>query len=353
MPADRLVKAETSLQEFVTTLTKTFAALPIGLAIFDRTARAGAVQPGADGPHHAARRFPDREAHLFGLSRPAARIADDAGAEGLQHLAPADVGPRSRRRRTAPTRKPGRCRPARPTGSPAGRIPMARWRCCSKTSPPRSRSPAGSAPSSKPAGGARRAAEAIAVFSPAARCRCPTPPMPRLWGNRPVDNGLARSPLLDAVARWQASSAPTPVWDELREFVIALRTRAPAWTARIALNDGRSADLPCHPARPGATLVDFTVAAQPRSGPRVGRRRPKRRATSCAPAAGRSLNIRLAGARAARYNGAMTAPFRPCHLRLARRHRALRAGARAAARAGDVLLLEARSAAARPISPAR
>lgn len=36
VPVDDLVKAETSLQEFVTTITKTFATLPIGLAIFNR-----------------------------------------------------------------------------------------------------------------------------------------------------------------------------------------------------------------------------------------------------------------------------------------------------------------------------
>lgn len=36
LPADATVRAETSLREFVQTLTKTFADLPIGLAIFDR-----------------------------------------------------------------------------------------------------------------------------------------------------------------------------------------------------------------------------------------------------------------------------------------------------------------------------
>lgn len=35
-PADRLVRAETSLREFLQTTTKTFAALPVGLAVFDR-----------------------------------------------------------------------------------------------------------------------------------------------------------------------------------------------------------------------------------------------------------------------------------------------------------------------------
>ncbi|MEO1306727.1 MAG: diguanylate cyclase [Pseudomonadota bacterium] len=36
LPADRLVSAETALREFVQTLSKTFADLPTGLAIFDR-----------------------------------------------------------------------------------------------------------------------------------------------------------------------------------------------------------------------------------------------------------------------------------------------------------------------------
>lgn len=35
-PADRLVRAETSLRDFLQTTTKTFAALPVGLAVFDR-----------------------------------------------------------------------------------------------------------------------------------------------------------------------------------------------------------------------------------------------------------------------------------------------------------------------------
>jgi hypothetical protein len=35
-PIDRLVTAETSLRDFVQTLSKTFATLPVGLAVFDR-----------------------------------------------------------------------------------------------------------------------------------------------------------------------------------------------------------------------------------------------------------------------------------------------------------------------------
>jgi PAS domain-containing protein len=45
MPADATVRAELSLREFVQTLTKTFAQLPVGLAIFDRQRRLTLFNP--------------------------------------------------------------------------------------------------------------------------------------------------------------------------------------------------------------------------------------------------------------------------------------------------------------------
>lgn len=45
LPADAAVRAERSLREFVQTLTKTFADLPIGLAIFDRDRRLQLFNP--------------------------------------------------------------------------------------------------------------------------------------------------------------------------------------------------------------------------------------------------------------------------------------------------------------------
>ncbi len=44
-PADALVQAEASLRDFVQTLSKTFAHLPIGLAVFDRTRRLQLFNP--------------------------------------------------------------------------------------------------------------------------------------------------------------------------------------------------------------------------------------------------------------------------------------------------------------------
>lgn len=45
LPVDRLVKAESSLSDFVATLTKTFAHLPIGLAVFDRKRQLALFNP--------------------------------------------------------------------------------------------------------------------------------------------------------------------------------------------------------------------------------------------------------------------------------------------------------------------
>lgn len=45
LPVDRLVKAENSLSDFVATLTKTFAHLPIGLAVFDRKRQLALFNP--------------------------------------------------------------------------------------------------------------------------------------------------------------------------------------------------------------------------------------------------------------------------------------------------------------------
>ncbi|WP_116132841.1 PAS-domain containing protein [Tropicimonas sp. IMCC34043] len=45
LPADQLVKAENTLREFIQTLTKTFAHLPTGLAVFDRDRRLALFNP--------------------------------------------------------------------------------------------------------------------------------------------------------------------------------------------------------------------------------------------------------------------------------------------------------------------
>ena len=72
----------------------------------------------------------------------------------------------------------------------------------------------------------------------------------------------------DAVAAWQARSAPTPAWDEMLGLV-AQSDRRGTWRTRVALTDGRSLLTRVTPIARGATLVDFTIAAAPKVQPKA------------------------------------------------------------------------------------
>jgi PAS domain-containing protein len=138
VPADNAVRAERSLREFVQTLTKTFADLPIGLAIFDRDRRLQLFNPAL--------------IDLTGLSIGflTARPTLYALLDGLRELRmvpePKDY---ASWRNTIGTLEaeaasghhvetwtlPG----GRPIASPAAPIPTGRLPSCSRTSPARSR----------------------------------------------------------------------------------------------------------------------------------------------------------------------------------------------------------------------
>ncbi len=125
--------------------------------------------------------------------------------------------------------------------------------------------------------------QAIAVFSSGGTLSISNAAYARLWGNDPSTT-VGEVSLRDAVASWQARSAPTPAWDELRGL-IAQTDRHGTWRTRIALNDGRSLLTRMTPLTRGATLVDFTVAApaiQPKRVPGPAPR-PKADAAASSP----------------------------------------------------------------------
>ena len=98
LPCDAAVNAEVSLREFVQTLTKTFAHLPIGLAIFDRNRQLALFNPALMDLTTISPEFLTARPTLFAFLDRIARIADDAGAEGLQILAAEDGGSGTGRR---------------------------------------------------------------------------------------------------------------------------------------------------------------------------------------------------------------------------------------------------------------
>lgn len=103
--------------------------------------------------------------------------------------------------------------------------------------------------------------DAIAVFSRLGTLASCNAAYREMWGadpeESPADLGIA-----EATRTWQAAFRPSPIWSELRDFVTTQRERA-AWDAELVDLEGRR--LRCHaePLPGGATLVRFAPLAAP------------------------------------------------------------------------------------------
>jgi PAS domain-containing protein len=108
--------------------------------------------------------------------------------------------------------------------------------------------------------------EAVAVFSPAGTLTMNNAAYVDLWGRGTA--GLTELGLSGEIGLWQSLSQPTPVWDRLRDSGSALRDRA-QWQESIRTNDGRSLLCRFQPLAGGAALIAFRplVAEAPRLAP--------------------------------------------------------------------------------------
>lgn len=266
MPADRLVKAETSLQEFVTTLTKTFAALPIGLVIFDRARALTLFNP--------ALMDLTMLPASFLISKPSLSAFLDRLRESRMMPEPKDY--RSWRQQMSDLEAAAQNGTyeetwALPTGQtyrvtgrphPDGAVALLFEDISAEISVSRRfRAELETGQAALDA-----LPQAIAVFSSGGTLSISNAAYARLWGDDP-STAVGEVSLSSAVASWQARSAPTPAWEELREL-IARTDRHGTWRTRIALNDGRSLLTRVTPLNRGATLVDFTLAAAPSVQPK-------------------------------------------------------------------------------------
>ncbi|MGR3631606.1 MAG: PAS-domain containing protein [Limimaricola soesokkakensis] len=96
--------------------------------------------------------------------------------------------------------------------------------------------------------------EAIAVFSAGGTRLLHNGVYAALWDL--PEGGLAEIGLTEEIARWQALVAPSPVLGELRDFATAFGERA-EWCDRLRLNDGRGLSCRFTPLPGGATLASF------------------------------------------------------------------------------------------------
>ena len=98
--------------------------------------------------------------------------------------------------------------------------------------------------------------EAIAVFSPDGVLAMTNKTYVALWGDDP-NTSLRDIGVTDAMRTWLSRSAPTPVWGDIRDFTGRVHERSP-WSASVRLSDGRGLGVRVVPLSGGATLVGFS-----------------------------------------------------------------------------------------------
>lgn len=101
--------------------------------------------------------------------------------------------------------------------------------------------------------------DAVAVFSSAGEITVSNAAYRDLWQMNDVQEEFLIADLTEATRRWHELSAPTPVWGDFREFA-RTETDREEWSAHVALRDGRRVDCRFMPQKGGATMAIFRIA---------------------------------------------------------------------------------------------
>jgi PAS domain-containing protein len=265
IPADEAVRAENRRREFTQTLTKTFAELAIGLAIFDRSRRLVLFNPAL--------------LDLTGLptdfltSRPSLVAFLDRLRENRVMPEPRDY--RSWRASMAELEAAAADGTYSETWSlpdgqtyhvtgrphPDGAVALLFEDISAEMSLTRHfRTELEQSQAVLDA-----LDDAVAVFSTAGEITISNAAYRDLWHLDPDHEGFLIADLTEATRRWHELSAPTPVWGDFREFVRADIDRE-EWSATVALRDGRRLSCRFAPQRGGATMAIFRIAGTKSSG---------------------------------------------------------------------------------------
>lgn len=256
LPIDGLIEAEASLRDFTQTLTKTFAHLPIGLAVFDRRRRLALFNPAltdltglpvdflAAQPllFHVLDRMRERQM----LPEPKdyvewrQRIIDleKAAAAGLYMETWNLPGGQTYRVIARP--------------HPDGALAMLFEDISTETT--RVRRFRADLELGQSVIDAME--EAVVVFSPSGQLVMSNASYTRLWGHDPAASMAGDSAIGAMADYWRARSAPTMVWSEAEDFVARLEDRL-GRQSEIRLTDGRLVDCRFVPLAGGATMIGF------------------------------------------------------------------------------------------------
>lgn len=262
LSANAAVEAETALREFMQTLTKTFADLPIGLAIFDRSRVLQLFNPALADLTSLA---PD-----FLVSRPTLSAVLDAMRAKAMIPEPKDY--RSWRKQLMKVEEEASSGLFEETWSlPGGQT----YRVIGRPHPNGALAFMFEDISTEMTRSRRYRAdlelgqsvidavdEAVAVFSQGGQLVMSNLAYGQLWNHDPAvllsDAGIG-----SLCNWWRQHSAPSLIWDDAVDFVTSLTDRTP-WEGEVRLLDGRLLSCKFRPLTGGATLITFrTPGADP------------------------------------------------------------------------------------------
>lgn len=99
--------------------------------------------------------------------------------------------------------------------------------------------------------------DAVATFSAAGRLTLSNRAYRELWQTDP-DAGLVGIDITEATRHWHARSNPTPVWGDFHDFAQRTHDRE-EWTATVTLTDGRAVYCRFIPQKAGMTMAIFRL----------------------------------------------------------------------------------------------
>ncbi len=261
IPADRLVAAEDALREFVQTLSKTFADLPIGLAIFDKRRELVLFNPALVSLSTLDAQFLSGRPTLFSFldqlrekrqmpepknykawRESIAKLEADA-EEGTYH----DLW-------TLPMGQTYRVI-GRP--HPGGAIAFMFEDISSEVSLTRQFR----ADLDLYQAAIDQNDAAIAVFSASGQLVMSNTAYAELWGHDPREL-LGVLTLTEATQRWQSATRPAPLWGEIRDFAVQRQDRV-VWTDVLAMPDQTQLFTRVSPLKGGATMLSFEMLPTP------------------------------------------------------------------------------------------
>ncbi len=260
IPANAAVRAERSLQEFIQTLTKTFAHVPIGLAIFDRSRQLQLFNPALVDLTSLDTEFlslrPSLPTFLDRLRE--ARIIPEPKDYGLWRQQMAELERAAASGLYEETWALPSGQTYRVTGHPHtdGALVFLFEDISAETAMTRSFRTEIQLSQAV----IDSVDEAIAVFSAAGDLLMSNATYATLWNIDPAAT-LGTIRILDSIRHWQSLARPDPIWGDIRDFVGDIGERVD-WFGDCTLADGRPLACRIRPLSGGATLIGFTAGGE-------------------------------------------------------------------------------------------